>query len=215
MPSSPIPPRRPEVRLPVRGPPAWTGRPRAVRSPPADLIIVLDIGDLGRLHAERHGRGRGAGGVHRPPRELGRPAPGPRYPTRAPRPPGSSSSSSPWPMGGRSRVGRPGLYAPSSPIPALPLQQHPAAHLAGRRGAARGRVDPEEIYLESTPGPEGRPRSLPRALQTLVVEPEHNSRGSRCARRDRAAGRLLGRSGRGRGISRSIEGCGWRCCSGK
>ena len=145
----------------------------------ADLIVVLDICDLGRL-----------GMLGETVRDRGVPVAcidhhvstgvlpaGPALPRpRRRRRPASWSSRSPWRTAGRCRRPRPGgSTSPCSPTPAASASATPGrARCASPPSCWRPGVDPEEIYLEVyARAPEGRPRLFAEALQTLVVEPEH------------------------------------------
>ena len=78
-------------------------------------------------------------------------------------------------------------------------------------------VDPEQIYLEVyARAPEGRPRLFAEALQTLVVEPEYGSPGSRCRPAPSSASASPPTTSRAWWSSRArSKACGWPCCSAR
>ena len=144
----------------------------------ADLIVVLDISDLGRL-----------GMLGETVRDRGVPVacidhhvsagvlpPGPRYVD-----PGAAATgelvfelavANGWPL--TEAAARGALRGDPDRHRRLPLQQHPPAHAARRRRAARDRRRPRgDLPRGLRPRARGPPRLLAEALQTLVVEPEY------------------------------------------
>ena len=189
----------------------------------ADVIVVLDISDLGRLGmlGETVADARCAGGLHRPPRERGSPAGrAPLRGSRARRPPASWSSRSPWPTAGRSpRRPRAALYvAILTDTGGFRFSNTRPRTLRVAAELLETGVDPEEIYLEVyARAPEGRPRLFAEALQTLVVEPEY---GLAWVTVPPGAMERLGRLART--TSRASwssparsRGCGWRSSSAR
>ncbi len=144
----------------------------------ADLIVVLDIGDLGRL-----------GMLGQTVRDRGVPVacidhhvssgvlpPGPRYLD-----PGAAATgelifelavANGWPLQEPSARG---LYvAILTDTGGFRFSNTRPRTLRVAAELLEAGVDPEEIYLEVyARAPEGRPRLFAEALQTLVVEPEH------------------------------------------
>ena len=143
----------------------------------ADRIVVLDIGDLGRLGMlGEHVRARGVpvgcidhhvGGVA---------ADGPRYVDSEAAATGELvfevALANGWPL---DQAAARGLYvAILTDTGGFRFSNTRPRTLRIAAELLETGVDPEEIYLEVyARAPEGRPRLFAEALQTLVVEPEH------------------------------------------
>ena len=144
----------------------------------ADLIVVLDIGDLGRL-----------GMLGDTVRDRGVPVacidhhvsagvlpPGPRYLDSDAAATGELifelAMANGWPLSERAARG---LYvAILTDTGGFRFSNTRPRTLRVAAELLEAGVDPEEIYLEVyARAPEGRPRLFAEALQTLVVEPEH------------------------------------------
>ena len=144
----------------------------------SDLIIVLDIGDIGRL-----------GMLGETVRDRGVPVacidhhvssgvlpPGPRYVDSGAAATGELvfelAMANRWPLG---EPAARGLYvAILTDTGGFRFSNTRPRTLRVAAELLEAGVDPEEIYLEVyARAPEGRPRLFAEALQTLVVEPEH------------------------------------------
>ena len=144
----------------------------------ADLIIVLDIGDLGRLGMlSETVRGRGIPVAcidhHVSAGDL---PPGPRYLDSGAAATGELifelAMANGWPL---TEPAARGLYvAILTDTGGFRFSNTRPRTLRIAAELLETGVDPEEIYLEVyARAPEGRPRLFAEALQTLVVEPEH------------------------------------------
>jgi phosphoesterase RecJ-like protein len=144
----------------------------------ADLIIVLDIGDLGRLGMLGDTvRGRGVPVAcidHHV--SSGVLPPGPRYLDSGAAATGELvfelAMANGWPL---QETAARGLYvAILTDTGGFRFSNTRPRTLRVAAELLEAGVDPEEIYLEVyARAPEGRPRLFAEALQTLVVEPEH------------------------------------------